>query len=46
MVFIEFLKILNVTVVGWLLIIKKVRMKSDGFLVMMTAFAPTTLYLA
>ena len=41
----EFLKILNMAVVGWLLLIEEVRMESYGFLVMATMFAPATLYL-
>ena len=45
-VFIEFLKILSIAVVGWLLLIEEVRMGSHGFLAMATAFAPTTLYFA
>ena len=44
MVFIEFLKILSVAGVDWLLLIEEVRMESHGFLAMATAFAPTTLY--
>ena len=45
-VFIEFLKILSVAVIGWLLLIEEVRIESHGFLAMATAFAPTTSYLA